>query len=260
MIPEAKIYVVGTGPGEISQLTGKAHDALLSCDVIVGYNVYVNLIREHFPDKEVITTPMTKEVERCELAVQEALKGKTVAVVSSGDAGVYGMAGLMFEVLNKCEGAKTGDKDFRDSSPKIDIEVIPGVTAALSGSAVLGSPLTNDFAVVSLSDLLTPWEVIEKRLSAAALGDFAIAIYNPESRTRKGYLKRACQILLQHKSPDTVAGMVRNRGREGQTYRLTTLSELADIQVDMFTTVFVGNSQTMVLGGKMVTKRGYKMS
>jgi precorrin-3B C17-methyltransferase len=186
---------------------------------------------------------MTKEALRCELAVKEALKGKNVAVISGGDAGVYGMAGLMFETAHKYG---------------VEIEVIPGITAAVSGGAVLGAPLAEDFAVISLSDLLTPWEVIEKRLSAAALGDFAIAIYNPGSKTRRGHLKKACHILLEHKPPDTVCGIVRNVGRDGQDYRLTTLSDLAGIEVDMFTTVFVGNTRTVVLNERMVTKRGYK--
>jgi len=241
----AKIYVVGTGPGEMSQMTPKARETLLSCEVIIGYDVYVKLIRPYLPDKEFMTTPMKKEVERCELAVKEALKGRRVAMISGGDAGVYGMAGVMFEIAQKHE---------------IEVEVVPGITAALSGSAVLGAPITNDFAVISLSDLLTPWEVIEKRLKAAAIGDFVLAIYNPGSRTRKDYLKRACEILLQHKDPDTPAGLVRNIGREGQTCQLTTLIKLAETQVDMFTTVFVGNSQTLVLGDHMVTKRGYKTS
>jgi len=242
-MPDAKILVVGTGPGEISQITERARDALCYCDVIVGYDFYIGLISEHFGDREFIATPMTKEAERCELAVKEALKGKTVAVISGGDAGVYGMAGLMFEIAHKYG---------------IDIEVIPGVTAAVSGGAVLGAPLAGDFAVISLSDLLTPWEVIEKRLSAAAIGDFAIAIYNPGSKTRRDYLKKACHILLEYKPPDTVCGIVRNIGRDGQDYKITTLSKLAGAEVDMFTTVFVGNAGTVVLGERMVTKRGYK--
>jgi len=243
IMSNAKIFVIGTGPGEISQMTGKAHDALLSCDIIIGYQVYVDLVAEHFPGKELIASPMTKEAERCELAAKKALEGKTVAVISSGDAGVYGMAGIMLETAQKY-GA--------------EVEVIPGVTAALSGGAVLGAPLANDFAVISLSDLLTPWSVIEKRLSAAAAGDFAIAIYNPGSKTRREHLEKACRILLRHKPPDTPCGIVRNIGRNGQSYRLTTLSELAGAEVDMFMTIFVGNEQTIISGEKMITKRGYK--
>ena len=240
-----KIFVIGTGPGEMGQMTGTAHECLLLSEVIIGYDVYIKLIKPYFPDKEFKTTPMKKEVERCELAVKETLKGKKVALISGGDAGVYGMASIMLEIADKYE---------------LEVEVVPGVTAALSGSAVLGAPLSNDFAVISLSDLLTPWEVIEKRLKAAAEGDFVIAIYNPGSRSRKDYLKRACDILLQYQSPAVPAGLVRNISREGQTHRLTTLSKLAAEHVDMFTTVFVGNSQTIVLGDKMVTKRGYKSS
>jgi precorrin-3B C17-methyltransferase len=238
-----KVFVVGIGPGEITLMTGKAHDALLSCDIIIGYEVYINLIAENFPGKEFIASPMTKETERCELAAKEALAGKTVAVISSGDAGVYGMAGIMLETAHKYG---------------VEVEVIPGVTAALAGGAVLGAPLTNDFAVISLSDLLTPWSVIEKRLKAAAAGDFAVAIYNPGSTMRREHLKKACRILLEHKSPDTPCGIVRNIGRSGQEYRLTTLAELVDIDADMFMTIFIGNDQTVVSGGKMITKRGYK--
>lgn len=238
------IYVVGIGPGGTEQMTKKAFDTLQSCDTIVGYDVYINLIQQNFNDKEFITTPMTKEVQRCEIAVEEALKGKKVAMISSGDAGVYGMAGVMFEVASRYED--------------VEIEVVPGITAALSGGAVLGAPLTHDFAVISLSDLLTPWEMIEKKLEAAASADFSITIYNPSSKKRADYLNKACNILLKHKSPDTVSGIVKNIGRDGQAYQLMTLEKLANEQVDMFTTVFIGNSQTKIIDGRMVTPRGYK--
>jgi len=239
-----KVFVVGIGPGGVEQMTKKAYDTLMSCDLIVGYDVYINLIKEHFAHKEFITTPMTKEVQRCEIAVNEALKGRRVAMISSGDAGVYGMAGVMLEVAA--------------ANKEIEVEVVSGITAALSGGAVLGAPLTHDFAVISLSDLLTPWETIEKRLSAAASADFAIAIYNPSSKKRADYLKKACNIMLQHKSPSTVSGIVKNIGRDGEEYKLMTLQELAEEKVDMYTTVFVGNSQTKVINGRMVTPRGYR--
>lgn len=239
-----KIYVVGIGPGEYEQMTIKAANILKSCDVIVGYTVYVDLVKEHFSDKEFLTTPMRKETQRCELAFEEARKGKTVSMICSGDAGVYGMAGLMLEI-----GV---------NYPEISVEVIPGVTAATGGAAVLGAPLIHDFALISLSDLLTPWEKIEKRLLAASEADFVVCLYNPSSKKRHDYLKRACDLMLRYKRPETVCGTVRSIGREGQEMEVLTLAELAEKEVDMFTTVFIGNSQTKNIDGKMVTPRGYR--
>ena len=222
----------------------RARAALEGCDLLVGYTAYIDLIKDDFPDKEVLSTGMRREVDRCRAAVEAALTGKDVAVVCSGDSGVYGMAGLVYEVAQEY--------------PPIHIEVVSGITAACGGAAVLGAPLTHDFAVVSLSDLLTPWETIGRRLEAAARADFVLCLYNPASRSRPDYLKRACDILLAAgKSPDTVCGTVRNIGRAGEEANILTLGQLRDARVDMFTTVFVGNSQTKVLGGKMVTPRGY---
>ena len=239
-----KVTVIGLGPGGGADLTGRARAALEECDLLVGYTAYIDLVKEDFPDKETLSTGMRREVDRCRAAVEAALTGKSVAVVCSGDSGVYGMAGLIYEVAQEYD--------------PIDIEVVPGITAACGGAAVLGSPLTHDFAVVSLSDLLTPWEKIEARLTAAARADFVLCLYNPASKSRPDYLRRACDILLSAgKSPDTVCGTVRNIGRAGEEARILTLGRLRDTQVDMFTTVFVGNSQTKVLGGKMVTPRGY---
>ena len=238
-----KVTVIGLGPGGGADLTGRARAALEGCDLIVGYTAYIELVKPDFPEKEVLSTGMRREVDRCRAAVEAALTGKDVAVVCSGDSGVYGMAGLIYEVA-------------QDYEP-IEIEVVPGITAACGGAAVLGAPLTHDFAVISLSDLLTPWEKIEKRLTAAAQADFVICLYNPSSRSRADYLARACDILLRDKDPETVCGTVRNIGREGEEGKLLTLAQLRDTQVDMFTTVFIGNSQTKVLGGKMVTPRGY---
>ena len=238
-----KVTVIGLGPGGGADLTGRARAALETCDLIVGYTAYIELVKPDFPEKEVLSTGMRREVDRCRAAVEAALTGKDVAVVCSGDSGVYGMAGLIYEVAQEYD--------------PIEIEVIPGITAACGGGAVLGAPLTHDFAVISLSDLLTPWEKIEKRLTAAAQADFVICLYNPSSRNRPDYLQRACDILLRDKDPDTVCGTVRNIGREGEEGKLLTLAQLRDTQVDMFTTVFIGNSQTKVLGGKMVTPRGY---
>ena len=238
-----KVTVIGLGPGGGADLTGRARAALEACDLIVGYTAYIELVKPDFPEKEVLSTGMRREVDRCRAAVEAALTGKDVAVVCSGDSGVYGMAGLIYEVAQEYD--------------PIEIEVIPGITAACGGAAVLGAPLTHDFAVISLSDLLTPWEKIEKRLAAAAQADFVICLYNPSSRSRADYLQRACDILLRDKDPDTVCGYVRNIGREGETAVMCPLSRLRDTQGDMFTTVFIGNSQTKVLGGRMVTPRGY---
>ena len=235
---------MGIGPGEYEQMTLKAIHALENSDVIIGYTVYVDLVRDHFAGKEFMTTPMKKEVDRCVIAFEEAQKGKTVSMICSGDAGVYGMAGLMYEV-----GVRY---------PDVELEIIPGVTAALGGGAVLGAPLIHDFCLISLSDLLTPWEKIEKRLLAASEADLSICLYNPSSKKRHDYLMKACDLMMQYKSPETVCGIVGNIAREGEFSRVMTLKELRDTQVDMFTTVFVGNSQTKEINGKMVTPRGYK--
>lgn len=240
----SKIYVVGIGPGAYDQMTGKAIKALEESDVIIGYTVYVDLVKEHFAGKEFMTTPMKKEVDRCVLAFEEAKKGKIVSMICSGDAGVYGMAGLMYEV----------GRDY----PEIALEIIPGVTAATGGAAVLGAPLIHDFCLISLSDLLTPWEKIEKRLLAAAKADFVVCLYNPSSKKRHDYLQKACNLMMQYKSPETVCGIVSQIAREGESCQVMSLKELRDTQVDMFTTVFVGNSQTKEINGKMVTPRGYK--
>lgn len=240
----SKIYVVGIGPGAYDQMTGKAIKALEESDVIIGYTVYVDLVKEHFAGKEFMTTPMKKEVDRCVLAFEEAKKGKIVSMICSGDAGVYGMAGLMYEV----------GRDY----PEIALEIIPGVTAATGGAAVLGAPLIHDFCLISLSDLLTPWEKIEKRLLAAAEADFVVCLYNPSSKKRHDYLQKACNLMMQYKSPETVCGIVSQIAREGESCQVMSLKELRDTQVDMFTTVFVGNSQTKEINGKMVTPRGYK--
>ena len=240
-----RIYIVGIGPGREEMMTGEAIAALEQADVIVGYTVYVKLLGERFAGKKLLTTPMRQETERCELCFREAEAGKRVALICSGDAGIYGLASLMYEL--------------GEEHPQTELIVIPGITAASSGAAVLGAPLNHDFCVISLSDLLTPWETIEKRLRAAAMGDLCVCIYNPSSKKRAGYLRRACEILMEEKSPDTVCGAVKNIGREGEESQVMTLGELSGYEADMFTTVFVGNSQTMELSGAMVTPRGYRL-
>lgn len=238
-----RIYVVGMGPGKEEMMTGEAIQALEESDVIVGYPVYLKLLGERFQKKEFLSTPMRQEKERCMMCFEEAAKGKQVALICSGDAGIYGMASLMYE-LGK-------------AYPDIELVIIPGITAASSGAAVLGAPLNHDFCVISLSDLLTPWEKIEKRLEAAAMGDFAIAIYNPSSHKRHDYLQKACDILLRYIEGERACGYVENIGREGTRAVTCSLRELRDTEVNMFTTVFIGNASSEILNGKLVTKRGY---
>ncbi len=239
-----KIYVVGLGPGGRPDMTFRAAEAIKKADAVAGYDYYIELIRDMLDGKEIISTGMRKETERCKAARDCALSGKTVAVVSSGDAGVYGMAALMHEVC-------------RDM-PELDIEVVPGVTAACSGGAVCGAPLTGDFAVISLSDLLTPWETIEKRLRLAAQGDFAVVLYNPSSRKRADHLARACGYMLEYRAPDTPCAYVKNIGRDGEKYTVCTLAELKEAETDMFTTVFIGTDETEVINGRLITPRGYR--
>ncbi len=239
-----KVYAVGLGPGGEEFFTGQARAAIEKSDIICGYTVYVDLVKDVFPDKEFFTTNMKQEIDRCKKALEIAETGKTVAMVCSGDSGVYGMAGLLIQLAPR----------YKD----IEIEVVCGVTAALSGSAVLGAPLGHDFCVISLSDLLTPWEVIEKRLRCAAEADFLIALYNPRSHKRVEHLNKACDILMEFKSPETVCGYVKNIGREGQEKHIVQLKDLADEPVDMFTTVFIGNKETRIYGDNIVTPRGYE--
>ena len=240
----SELYLVGIGPGDTDRMTEEARRAIECSDVLCGYTVYVDLVRPIFPDKEFFTTPMTKEIELCKMALEAASSGKRVAMLCSGDAGVYGMAGPVLELA----------QDYPDA----EVIVIPGVTAALSGAAVLGAPLMNDFCVISLSDRLTPWERIEKRLRCAAEGGFSVCLYNPASKTRTDHLRRACEIFLEKRSPRTVCGWVRSIGREGQERKILTLEELREETVDMFTTVFIGAEETRVIGGNMVTPRGYE--
>ena len=223
------IYVVGLGPGNEDQMTPRALAALEKCDIIIGYKAYIELVRRLFEGrKELVASPMKGETERCRKVLELS--------------GVYGMAGIMLEIANG----------------EAEVEIVPGMTAASTAAAVLGAPLMHDFAVISLSDLLTPWELIEKRLRAAAAADFVICLYNPASRGRPEHLARACAILMEEKPAATPAGWVRNAGRDGETFGVTTLGELPKAPIDMFCTVIVGNSATRELGGRLVTPRGYK--
>ncbi len=237
------LYVVGIGAGNYDSMTVGAVKTLEACSVIVGYRGYCDLMAPYFPGKEWVSTPMTREVERCRRALEIAASGKQTAMICSGDAGIYGMASPVLELAG---------------AYGVGVEVVAGVTAASSGAALLGAPLTADFAALSLSDLLTPAEVIEKRLVCAAMSDLCVVLYNPASRKRQDHLKRACDILLRWRSPDTVCGVARQTGREGEETRLMTLTALREYRADMFTTVFIGNSHTRILNGKMVTPRGYR--
>jgi adenosylcobyric acid synthase len=243
----AKLYVVGIGPGDLKHMTGEARDALAAADTVVGYKTYLDFITPLLEGKETVSTGMMKEVERCREALRIAASGRTVALVSGGDAGIYGMAGLVLELAQGEEGGE-----------KVDIIVIPGVSALQAAAAVLGAPLMHDFAVISLSDLMTPWETIERRIAAATGADFVIAIYNPRSKGRVRQLERARELMLAVRSPETPVGIVRNACREGEERIVTTLDAMLDHPVDMFTLVLVGNSATYVDGaGRMVTPRGY---
>ena len=239
----AELYVIGIGPGNAANLTEAARSALEKAELICGYTLYAELLRPLYPEKEYYTTGMTGEIERCRYCLAQAAAGKTVALVCSGDAGVYGMAGPVLEL--------------RPEYPGVTVKIVPGVPAALSGAALLGAPLGHDFCVISLSDRLTDWALIEKRLRMAARGDFAICLYNPASRHRADYLKRACDILLSELDGGTVCGLARLIGREGESWQILDLKTLRDTEADMFTTVFIGSSQTREIAGKMVTPRGY---
>ena len=241
----SKLSVVGIGPGNYENMTIRADRVLRECDTIIGYTVYVDLVRDIYPGKEFMSTPMTREVDRCCMALEAARGGKNVAMVCSGDSGIYGMAALIYELRGEC------------ADP--EIEVVPGLTAACSGAALLGAPLTHDFAVISLSDRLTGWEKIEARLDAAAMSDLSIVLYNPASHGRPDHLRRACEILLRRLPETTVCGVAQYIGREGENMRVMTLGELReDTKVDMFSTVFIGNQQTRVISNLMVTPRGYR--
>lgn len=239
-----KVQIVGIGPGNFENMTIRADRALAACDVIVGYPVYVDLVKDRYPGKELLATPMTQEAKRCRMALELAAAGKTVCLVCSGDSGIYGMAALVYQL--------------RGEAQEPEVEAIPGLTAACSGGALLGAPLTHDFAVISLSNRLTPWEKIEKRLACAAEADLGIVLYNPRSKGRPDNLRMACDILLRYLPENRPCGVAHSIGREGEAGEYMTLGALRDADIDMFSTVFIGNAMTKMIGGAMVTPRGYR--
>lgn len=247
----APLYIVGTGPGSVCHLTEAAKQAIADSDIIIGYNNYVELVRPLLEGKQVISTGMMQEVQRCREAIGLARSGESVALVSGGDSGIYGMAGLVLELV---------ETDARQDPglPPLDVRIIPGISAVQAAAALLGAPLMHDFAVISLSDLLTPWDLIKDRLEAAAKADFVIAIYNPRSKSRRTQIEEAQKIILAHRSLDTPAGIVRNACRDDQTVVVTTLGQLFDYEIDMTSIVLVGNASTFIdAGGRIVTPRGY---
>jgi len=243
----AKLTLVGLGPGRLEYMSGAALEALNNCDIIAGYKTYIDILIEESPalaSKKIYSSGMRGEVERCRHSLSLAQSGQNVCLISSGDSGVYGMASLVLELA----------AEF----PTVKIDIVPGISAALSAGAVIGAPLGGDFAAISLSDLLTPWELIEKRLRAAAAGDFAICLYNPGSKSRPDHLEKACNILLETLPEERPCSIVNNVGRPGEKYLITNLGALKTASVDMFSTVFIGNSMTKIINGKFVTARGYK--
>ncbi len=244
------LYIVGIGPGGIEHLTLRARRVIDACDVVVGYSTYIGLIREIVHDKEIVSTGMTEEVERCRDAIRLARMGRRVAVVSSGDPGIYGMAGLIFEITR-----------HEDTDAGIDIQVVPGIPAFCAAASLLGAPLMHDFVSISLSDLLTPWDTILKRVEAASKADFVIVLYNPRSRKRQGQLREALDLIVSHREVNTPAGIVHNATRDGEEVILTTLEgiERCYDEIGMTSIIIIGNSDTFIDNGRMVTPRGYRL-
>lgn len=238
----AKLYVVGIGPGGRENMTLRAIDTIKKCDAIVGYTPYIEYLGELTEGKDVLSTEMRGEIERCNMAIQKVKEGKNTAIVSTGDAGLYGMAGPILELAKG-----------------IEVEIVPGVTSSFSAASELGSPIMHDFCTISLSDLLTPWDVIEKRLDCASKADFVIAIYNPRSKGRKLHLEKAVDIMLKYKAPSTPVGIVRNSGRPGTEKLITTLGNIDYDFVDMMSVIIVGNTKTYIKDGLMITPRGYEI-
>ena len=243
---KGKLTIAGIGPGDIGFLNQRVREALNECQVVVGYKTYVRLLGSLINDKEIISSGMTEEIKRAKLAIKKAVDGEKVCLISSGDPGIYGMAGVVLELLND------------DDKKKIEIQIIPAISAASACASLLGAPLMHDFAVISLSDLLTDKKLIRKRIKLAAQGDFVIVFYNPKSKKRIEPLKNAWQILMKYKSPQTPVGIVRNAYRKNEEAEITELkSMLSSKIIDMFSTIIVGNSKTYVRGKYMITPRGY---
>ena len=242
---KGKIFVVGIGPGNMEDISRKAYNILKNVDVIAGYTTYINLVKDEFSEKEFYASGMKREVERCQEVLELAKAGKKVALISSGDSGIYGMAGIMIEVALESE---TG----------IEVEIVPGITSTIAGAALVGAPLMHDQAIISLSDLLTDWEVIKKRIECASQGDFIISLYNPKSRTRVDQIVEAREIMLKYKKPSTPVALLRHIGREEENYTLTSLEDFLNHEIDMFTIVTIGNSNTYIKEGRMITPRGYQ--
>ncbi len=264
-----KLYIVGTGPGSIEHITPYAREAIRKSNAIVGYGTYLGLIKEIIKDKEVISTGMTREVDRCRKAVELAISGKTVAVISGGDPGIYAMAGLVFEILrSEQQSGRAAEQQFYENdsatallcycATAISVEVIPGISALNASAARLGAPLMHDFAAISLSDRLTPWELIKKRLEAAAKADFVIVLYNPKSMGRQEHIRIAQEIILKHRIPETPAGIVKGAMRENESITITTLKDMLEHDIDMQTSVIIGNSKTFIWDKWMITPRGYE--
>ncbi|OGW41241.1 MAG: precorrin-3B C(17)-methyltransferase [Nitrospirae bacterium GWD2_57_9] len=250
-LPKGMLYVVGTGPGRVEHITPAAQEAIRNSDVIVGYDTYIDLIPELLSGKNVMSTGMTQEVDRCRKAVELALDNQVVTVISGGDPGVYAMAGLVFELLQSEEKKRPGQ-------PLPRLLVIPGISALNASASRLGAPLMHDFACISLSDRLTPWNIIEKRLHAAAGADFVIVLYNPRSKGRAGHINRARGIIGKYRAGSTVVGIVKGAMREHETVIVTDLESMKDSDIDMQTTVIFGNSRTFVWNDLMITPRGYE--
>ncbi|WP_427338817.1 precorrin-3B C(17)-methyltransferase [Caloranaerobacter sp. DY30410] len=243
---KGKIYVVGIGPGNMEHMSLMALKAIEKSQIVIGYKTYINLIKDLLKGKEVIDSSMKKEIERCNLTIDEAEKGRIVSIVSSGDPGIYGMAGIILELINKRKS-------------EIDVEIVPGISAANAAAASLGSPLMHDFAVISLSNLLTDWEIIKKRIECAAAGDFIISLYNPKSKRRVNQIVESRDIILKYRKPSTPVGIVKNAKRTGEKVIITDLENMLNYEIDMFTIVIVGNSNTYIENGKMITPRGYNI-
>lgn len=246
--PAGKIMLVGIGPGSVEHMTARARSAIAEADVVVGYVTYIKLVADLLEGKEVVRKGMTEELDRAVSALDAARAGRKVALISSGDAGVYGMAGPTYEVLFQAGWTPEGD---------VAVEIVPGASALNSCAALVGAPLTHDFCAISLSDLLTPWPVIARRLDAVAMADFVVALYNPKSGRRTRQIVEAQRLFLRHRRADTPVAIVKSAYRRRQNIVFTTLAQMAEQDIGMLSTVLIGNGSTFVRDGLMVTPRGY---